>query len=757
MSKTSTHSSYWMDDNIWDDTDELGIDTDVQPEEANLARIARLSAARRATANFVNILTGRNDIPVQFSSGKNSYTTGEVVVISADDNPEHFDSMVGLALHEGSHILLSDFKFLHALKDVKDRLTNYHQLDHTWNGIDLRNHGITTTVMQSVLHPALAKTLPTLSLNVTNLGGLDYFAPEGSSMSALELMSQYRSLVNRYLHDLQIIMNIIEDRRIDKFVYQNCGGYRPYYDALYARYFFTDEVRKNLKWNPEWRKVTVDNYINHLLFVIHPDFNPNALPGLKHLVKMIDLPNINRVAPKNGELWQKNVAFDEMPELWKVANRIYAYILRFATLGNDPDNFNGFDNMPEGFQDSVQDSTSMLPNLDLGPEGMQQRGVDSPDTNKNGTPKKISYNAKKGKTALDKAKQVVNGEVKKKRVTKAEQNAVDALESANADMVDLKGDGIPGGQCMVTRKMSEKLFGQDWFIFGNRWSENYTNDRRIKSLAAGKRMGQILAHKLQVRNDPVVTKNTRLLQGGLDRRLLANLGMDITSVFQKTRVDTFKPAMLHLTLDGSGSMNGRKWDKVMTVATALAYVGTKTRSVDVVITIRGGNEMPIVCVVFDSRRDQFTSWVKWAKRLEPNGMTPEGLCFKATMELITECSATHDVYFINFSDGEPGFTLDTRATNVRGKKQGRRSYWGSENNCHYSGELATKHTRQMVQYMTERGVKVLSYFISEAGSYGANYSMKTFRKMYGEDAVAVNVESAGEVLRTLNKRLTARV
>jgi hypothetical protein len=216
--------------------------------------------------------------------------------------------------------------------------------------------------------------------------------------------------------------------------------------------------------------------------------------------------------------------------------------------------------------------------------------------------------------------------------------------------------------------------------------------------------------------------------------------------------------MLHLTLDASGSMSGRKWDKVMTVATALAYVGSKMRNIDTVISIRGGNDMPIVEVVYDSRRDRFENWMKWAPRLEPSGMTPEGLCFKATMELITECTATHDVYFINFSDGEPGFTLDIRTPDKRGKRRGRRTYYDSDTSCNYTGDLAVKHTRKMVQDMLDHGVKVLSYFISESDHrYGVAYSLKAFRKMYGEDAVNVNVSNATEVLRTLNKRLTARV
>ena len=81
----------------------------------NYTELIKLSARRRAIANFVNILTGQ-DIPVQFSSrGNENYTDGKVVVISADAKNETFDSDVGLALHEASHILLSEFGVIHRL------------------------------------------------------------------------------------------------------------------------------------------------------------------------------------------------------------------------------------------------------------------------------------------------------------------------------------------------------------------------------------------------------------------------------------------------------------------------------------------------------------------------------------------------------------------------------------------------------------------------------------------------------------------
>ena len=115
--KTNTsNSSFWMDDtygrrtSIFDGWD----DEDVEVKKPAVDTIA-LAAYRRSVANFVNIVTGRNDIPVTFNDGNDSYTDGKKVVISTNVKDKNFDSIVGLALHEGSHIKLSDFDFLKEL------------------------------------------------------------------------------------------------------------------------------------------------------------------------------------------------------------------------------------------------------------------------------------------------------------------------------------------------------------------------------------------------------------------------------------------------------------------------------------------------------------------------------------------------------------------------------------------------------------------------------------------------------------------
>jgi len=120
--KGSRYSSFWRTDfdtaSIFDDLDS----SEDKPKRKGKDIVA-LAAHRRAIANFVRICTSK-DIPVQFTSGGDSYTDGEKVVLSGSVNDKNFDSTVGLALHEASHIVKTDFD---ALKDFIFNLR--HNLD----------------------------------------------------------------------------------------------------------------------------------------------------------------------------------------------------------------------------------------------------------------------------------------------------------------------------------------------------------------------------------------------------------------------------------------------------------------------------------------------------------------------------------------------------------------------------------------------------------------------------------------------------
>lgn len=729
---TTQHSNYWLDKDLFNDDDDI-----IEKDQLDINRIARLAAVRRAIANFVSILSGKN-VPVEFSSGKQSYTDGDVVVISAEDKPEKFDPMVGLALHEGSHILLTDFNFIHAVVQTMNDI-NGHRSPRNWC---IRNSGpyptvITTkdnrSIIQYIFPDSLLKILPTEPVQ-------PHYGSVTDRWDAFWADAYWKHVV-RMIQDIKDIMNILEDRRIDKYVYQNAQGYRPYYDALYKKYFFTTESGKNLKFNPEWREITIENYINRLLLAFHPDASPDAMPGLRNLISMMDLNTIERVAPVEDEPYRTGIpTFEQCPALWREACNIYAVILSYTGLAQQQNTApqpqeGSLEELLKGMMAEQPD----LPNLDAG--RMEPMPVEKDIKGKGKKRQEVDgkFNDKKGKKEIKDAKKIMNGEVKKKNLKKAEKEAVDALDKADAQMVDIKGDGIKNGKCMVLRKMTPALLGQEWFIFGRK---PWDNRRLEDAIAAGRRMGALLEHRLQVRNDPMMTKQTRLPQGGLDRRLLAQLGMEITSVFQKSRVDTHKPVVLHLSLDASGSMSGGKWHKVVTVATAIAYLSSKMQNVEAVISIRGGNELPMVAIMFDSRKNQLIHFLQNIRNIQPAGATPEGLAFKATMDLVLENADTHDVYFINFSDGEPAFSWSVGSGN--GKE------W-----VNYGGEFAANHTKAQIRTMRDAGVKILSYFISE-GEYINHTAKRYFNIMYGENASFVNVQNAGEVLRTLNKLLLNR-
>lgn len=700
MTKTKeNYSSYWLDDTQYTDA------TDSTESKVNgIERIVKLSSTRRAIANFVRILTNDSKIAVRFSSGKNSYTDGKTVVISADDKSGNFDPMVGLALHEGSHCLLSDFTFLRNILVPATNLSYTAKFES----------------FHKALHPTLAKRFPMLA-DTTDFQTVDKFDAD------MKQLMEY----------LRTLMNVIEDRRIDSYVYRMAPGYRPYYDAMYEKYFFSKDIKQNLLNNPEWRTPTVDNYINWLLFIFSPHFTPKALPGLSKMVKMIDLKNIRRFdephMPESMLDWSTytdanghhRYVYEELPLLWRVSNELLIEILRYVDFYSKNENKSSHPMMEDMDGEDMDD----LENLDLAPPGTGR------------------FNPKKGSSSAEKIRKAMNGEIKKKKIKKSDLVQVESMEDASAKIEETSDPVFGKTPCLVTRKLTKEVLLSDWFPFTRsaRWHWKSDDNRLLEvtdareGVIAGIRMGQILAHRLQLRNDSSITHFTRQPHGKIDRRILAQLGMDIEQVFKRTTVENYHPTLLYLSLDGSGSMGGAKWKQAMTVATALAYAADKIRNLDVVVTVRGDADIPVIAVVYDSRVDTFRKVQQLFPYLSTSGSTPEGLCYAATMDLIQECTATHTTYFINFSDGEPGCSF---------KYNGR--YIG------YSGHNAAEHTKRMVARIREAGIKIMSYFITDRIDGYRQYAHNMFSQMYGQDAEFVNVRNVTHVLKTLNKLLLVK-
>ena len=124
----SKYSDFWFDNRRTSLVDDLL--SDDKPVKKGKDHIA-LAGHKRAIGNFVRIVSGQN-IPVKFPSRGDSYTDGKSVTIGANINEKNFDYVVGLALHEGSHIAYSDFN---AFGDVR-RMKKIREFELTYEKME---------------------------------------------------------------------------------------------------------------------------------------------------------------------------------------------------------------------------------------------------------------------------------------------------------------------------------------------------------------------------------------------------------------------------------------------------------------------------------------------------------------------------------------------------------------------------------------------------------------------------------------------
>ena len=232
-------SSFWFDD----------IDTDFSYKVNNKRVVdhTKLAAAQRAIGNFVNIVTGKQ-IPVRFQSNDESYTDGTSVTIGSSIEDKNFDSTVGLALHEGSHIALTNFKLLDSLT-VGSKFHSYLAMRGADPDMDMGTDDITK---------------------------------------------------------VKDLFNWIEDRRIDYHIYTSAPGYRRYYEAMYTKYFNATIIDKALKSN-EMTDEDWDSYMFRIINLTNPKRRIDALEVLPQIWNVIDLKNINRLKTSEDAL---NVAIE---------------------------------------------------------------------------------------------------------------------------------------------------------------------------------------------------------------------------------------------------------------------------------------------------------------------------------------------------------------------------------------------------------------------------------------------------------------
>ncbi len=370
MKNNSTiHSDFWMDD----------FDFEEFESQDDTARLIRMNMTRRAISNFVNILTGKS-IPVIYNDADANMTDGKTVYLSADiENPEDFDTMVGLALHEGSHVALTDFR-------------------------------VVTDIWQNVPRELY-----------------DIAGPKGfSKMEVVEFLKN--------------VHNVVEDRFIDNYVYQTAPGYRGYYLALYEKYFYSKHVDSMLK-SELYRSKTVQSYDARLINIVNRNTDLDALPGFRDIANVIDLKNIGRltttkdrfnVAVEVCKIIYANVdTYEQQNDENAASNQSGSSIVVIVDGGTDngpagdsDGSGSGASDVFGGVESTCSNSSAAQSNEETTKKKNEESGISKSKRNLI-------------EKALNKQKAFILGQIKKRKVTAREAKILGDLEKAGVTIVNV--------------------------------------------------------------------------------------------------------------------------------------------------------------------------------------------------------------------------------------------------------------------------------------------------------------------------------
>lgn len=684
----SQYSSYWFDDADYDVQSYRGIasvdgETDKEANRAErMVELLKLGAFMRSAKNFVGILTGRDDINVQYKDGDDSYTDGNSVVLSAKVEG-NFDSTIGLALHEASHIKLTNFKALHQLFT-----------DHAFRSQFISKEQIKKVV---ALNPKLDKWAWTSMFDYNTMPKFADNTSELDKAAEVYLLLQLKSY-----------LNWVEDRRIDNFVYTTAPGYRGYYEALYNRYFYSDEVTDALKKDKTFNTETFDSYEYRIINLLNSANNLDSLKGLRSIKQTVDVTNIGRLSTTEDAL--------------KVASSILETVTNNVTSFSD-----------------VNEKKKQYKLGDKGQGGADGMTINLDDLTDEQIKDMFGMSRKQLKKLLDKLndqKKFNAGDVDKKKLSKADAQQMNAMQDSGVTLETAGGDEFNNQKVrvFVIERINEAII--DGGEFPNAFIGMEYPDRSMENaVSRGIVMGKQLGSKLQVRNEERILKHTRQDAGKIDRRLVHSLGYDVANVFSKLDVARYNKAHIHISVDASGSMGGNKMTNATQMAVSIAVACKMTQNIECVISYRTTQgDMPVVFVAYDSRKNGIAHIKKYFPHIQAAGATPESLCFEAMMnKVFPKMQSGENFFFVNLSDGEPAFSSGRNRSDA----------------FYYSGHSAYAHCKRMVNRMQkEHGASILSYFIGYNDEVSEN-----FKEMYGAmNTFAVSPNSVFEIARVMNKK-----
>ena len=734
---------FWLDTERYANFIEEGLD----PKNKSLVfsiDMVRLASIRSAVANFVRILT-RRVIPVYFCNSPDSFNyAGKQIYISAKINTKRdFDVAVGLALHEAGHTLLTDFDIVkHAYQNVPRKI--YKLSD---------------------------------SKNIR------------------------RASMERFMHGM---WNVIEDRYIDTYVFNEAPGYRGYYAAMYEEMWNSVEIDLKLQ-SDDCRYPSLKSYDFRITNFTNENTDLLALPRLEDIARIIDISHIDRLTTTRERI---ETAFEVTEVVLDCIDKQEKLESSGAGSGGKSQRKQQGLADPRDYFDFGDGETQANDGDEKTPEGKGKKdglGSDEEETKDVGTemikeisdvisgrdphPEKLKDNekavnqtsdmpvdrkdAREIDALMDKQRKFMQGDITKEAVTDYQKALLDLIEKHGIIIVQVDVPMVVAGNntcfkvdCVVVHKMSKELVlsGNGVFPMSGAMQMGQDTPEPPQEVANAVRKGVVLGsklgRKLQIRMESNPAKELRKKYGKINKRQLHEAAFDADDFFQRIYIDPRTGANLHITVDASSSMSGEKWYRTMTAVVAICKAASMIDNIHVTVSFRttqytNGTTLPYVVLAYDSKEDKFNKVRTLFPYLVPNGCTPEGLAFGATMSLFEGITPDEeDRYFLNLSDGEPCFHMVAPDTGL---------------GLSYDGNSGTEHTKTQVDKIHRLGVQILSYFIEDQPYWNKQAAQDPnavailnkkreespqrvwFRKMYGKNSQFIDVNSIVDLAKTINK------
>jgi len=698
-------SRYWLDDSVFTKL----------VESTSLENIMSLYSIKNTISNFVRI-TSNKSVKVNYFGADSFAESEEKITISSE--LDDFDKVVGLALHESSHLTYSDLKMFQKL-------------------FNLIEHSRGASTEEIIISGATEELKPIIKRYLKIVGGKH----------------------NMYDHfsDIKNYMNWIEDRRIDNLQMKRFPGYKQYYDKLYSHYFYSNEITKALR-SKHFRTPDFKSYMFRITNSLNKFSNPNALPKLNEIFALIDINNISKC---NDNYEASMLALDVFEIVYNECKNSNGSGGKSneknnnegksteSSDDNDSDDSNNTDSdanndSSSGDSNSNSDDSSTSGDSNDSNNNTNNSGDDDNDDNKEDDDNDEEYNPENSDEIKNDAEDKMEAiksllgqeDTKNKKLLNSQAaKTIQLLDSGELDILKPTDTRI-NAHVLSINKISDDVYRKfDRLFYGSSKYDDYTDRSQERKIKLGIANGRILGKKLQIMNDVKIIKTIRKECGNINNRLLPEIGFGNSRIFSHSRVEEFNKLYVYLTIDSSGSMLGHEWTSALQTAasiiTALSYVANARIVVSTrATTSLGSGESAFNMVIYDSKVNNISHITKWWKLIRATGNTPEGFVFDALMDKILKDANGTDAYFINFSDGCPSCRSYNYTSNIHET---------------YKADEAIEHTRKQVNKFIKAGISVVSYYIS---AYDSNAA---FDRMYGKNAHYIDVCNITKLAASMNK------